>query len=484
MTDICALQLQNFSFAYPKEGFCLSNLTWKVTEGSFTLLLGKTGSGKTTLLRCFAPALTPHGNKTGSIELYGRLPEAYSLREGCSLVGYVSQNSEASIVCHSVLAELAFGLENLGVGPANMAKRIAEIVAFFGMESWIHQETATLSGGQRQQLALAAALVMRPKLLLLDEPLAQLDPVAQKTFAALLQRVNRELGVTLVVATHDPYTLASYATEAVALGSQGLENMPLGEFALKPWDPPSKPTSSRTGISQTEKAFEANEAWFRYDKVSPWVLQGVQSSCSSGECIALLGSNGAGKTTYLQLIAQLLKPTIGTVRNGCSACQAYLPQNPAMLLVCDSVSEELQEWQNGAGYSNEAIDEMLDTLQLQDKLSVHPLDLSGGEQQKLALGKLLLTQPKLLILDEPTKGLDWTAKVQITHLLFEAQRSGTTIVMATHDLACAAAVADRIWLLFDGEIISSEKPQDFFRDTVFYRLYEDPYTKALDSLEW
>lgn len=479
MTPPYAIRFQDFSFSYPQAAFTLGPLDWSVREGAFALLLGKTGSGKTTLLKCLVPALAPRGNTSGSVELKGRTLNTYTPQEACSVVGYVPQNPEASIVCQTVIAELAFGLENLGINSVEASKRIAEIVAFFGMESWIHQETATLSGGQKQTLALAAVLVMRPSILILDEPLTQLDPVAQKTFASLLFRVNKELRITIVVATHDPFTLAPYATEAVTLSSSGIAPVSLDTFSLKPWRPPAKPA-----YSQQEEVIAVKNAWFRFDRQSPWVLQGAQSVCQKGQCIALIGSNGAGKTTYLQLVAQVLKSTLGKVKNRLKDNQAYLPQNPHMLLACDSVVEELQEWQAGAGYTNEALESMLATLELEDKKTLHPLDLSGGEQQKLALGKLLLLQPELLLLDEPTKGLDYETKTLVTRLLMKALRQGTTIIMATHDLACAAYLADRIWLLFDGRITSDAAPQDFFTDTIFYQAYEDPYTHALDTLEF
>lgn len=479
MTSQWAIECTDFSFTYPEAEFSLHTLTWKIAEGSFVLLRGKTGSGKTTLLKCLVPALAPQGQSDGVLQLFGQPPAKLSLREACSLIGYVPQNPEASIVCQTVLAELAFGLENLGVSQETMSKRIAEIAAFFAMESWINQETATLSGGQKHIVALASVLVMRPKVLLLDEPLAQLDPVAQKSFASLLFRINKELGTTIVVATHDPYTLAPYASEAVTLSSNGVIPTPLDTFALRPWTPPVKICHF-----EHDEAFLTREVWFRYDKSSPWILQGMETQSFVGQSIALIGGNGAGKTTYLQLVARLLKPQVGKVKNHFATCQAYLPQNPQMILVCDSVEDELREWQISAGYSDEALDKMLDLLELSNKRTLHPMDLSGGEQQKLALGKLLLTQPALLILDEPTKGLDYETKFLITHLLQQTQQRGTTILMATHDLACAAYLADHMWLLFDGRLVCDEPPHDFLRDTMLYQAYEDPFTQAIDAMRF
>lgn len=481
MISSSAVQFEDYSFAYAPEGFSLASFNWEVGEGSFTLLLGKTGSGKTTLLKTMVPALAPTGESFGDLKLFGRPIAEYSLREACTLVGYVPQNPEASLVCQTVISELVFGLENLGVDSSEMAKRLAEVVAFFGMESWIHQEIATLSGGQKHLVALAAVLVMRPKLLLLDEPLAQLDPVAQKTFASLLFRVNKELGITIVVATHDPYTLAPYASEAVSLSSDGVSSVPLETLSLTPWTPPTRMT--QRFCNEGEEVLTTNDLWFRYEKTSPWVLQGLQSRCNASQCVALLGSNGSGKTTYLQLVASMLKPSLGKVRNRLAHIQAYLPQNPQALLVCDSVLEELQEWQVSAGYCDEDIDAMLERLELSERREAHPMDLSGGEQQKLALGKLLLARPKLLILDEPTKGLDYEAKLTLLQLLLGAQQEGTTLLLATHDLTFAACLADRLWLLFDGQIARDEAPDTFFEDAIFYKLYQDPFTHAIDAME-
>lgn len=476
MSNSYAINCQNFSFAYPRESFTLAPINWQVVCGSLTMLLGRTGSGKTTLLKSLVPALAPRGEKQGGLELFGCPLEDYGHQEACSMVGYVPQNPEASIVCHTVLAELAFGLENLGLSQSEMTRRIAEITAFFGMEPLIHKETALLSGGQRQMVALASVLVMRPKLLLLDEPFSQLDPVAAKTFAGLLFRINKELGITIVVATHDPSILAPYASEAVMLSATGIAPQPLEAYRFTSWCPPVKVKQEGS-----EEVVSVREAWFRYEKASPWVIRGATDQLCEGQAVVLVGSNGAGKTTHLQLVAGIQKPILGKVKNRLSGRQAYLPQNPSEVLVCDSVKEELQEWQNSAGYSSESIDKMLARLNLTDRQDLHPMDLSGGEQQKLALGKLLLTNPSLLLLDEPTKGLDWETKLSVVRLLKQAQQEGVTILAATHDMACAAVLADRIWLMFDGQITSDESPADFFNEAIFYQLYQDMFTHAVDE---
>ncbi|MDD5894202.1 MAG: ABC transporter ATP-binding protein, partial [Coriobacteriaceae bacterium] len=207
-----ALELEDFGFAYPESAPVLSHLDWEVAQGSFTLLVGSTGSGKTTLLRCAKPEISPAGTRSGMLRVFGHEPERASGYDATLEVGYVSQHPGNQLVCDTVWHELAFGLENLGLAPEEMSRRVAEVAHFFGIEPWIAQKTAELSGGQAQIVNLAAALAMRPRLLLLDEPTAQLDPVASKNFAHALFRINRELGMTVVIATHEPEVMASYAT--------------------------------------------------------------------------------------------------------------------------------------------------------------------------------------------------------------------------------------------------------------------------------
>lgn len=211
--DIPAIEVQGLSFAYPgAEAPVLEGLDWRVPQGAFALLVGGTGSGKSTLLSLLKPEIAPAGERTGDARVLGENVADMDVRASAERVGYVFQDPENQIVCETVWHEMAFGLENLGLARDEMRRRVAETSYFFGLEDWLHRDTDTLSGGRKQLLSLAAVLALRPRVLLLDEPTSQLDPVAEKNFLHALFRVNRELGCTVVVATHQPRPMLEYAT--------------------------------------------------------------------------------------------------------------------------------------------------------------------------------------------------------------------------------------------------------------------------------
>ena len=475
-----ALRARGFSFAYAAAGSdgsggqpLLGPLDWAVPEGSFVLLTGATGSGKTTLLRSFVPALVPAGERSGELEVAGRAVDQLGPREAATLVGYVSQNPDTQAVCDSVWHELAFGLENLGVPQADMRRRVAEVAHFFGIEPWFHRQTAELSGGQRQVLALASALALCPQVLLLDEPTAQLDPVAEKNFLHALFRVNRELGLTVVVATHAPEAMASYATAAVELVGSCLAARTPEDFAARPLEL----GPSRQAASDAPVAVRLRDAYVRYGRADGWVLRGCDLAVRQGSVHALVGGNGSGKSTLLRAVAGVLATERGRVKNTLLQSQALLPQDPKALFVCDTVGEELREWQASCGYTEDDVAEMEARLGLAGREDVHPFDLSGGQQQLLALAKLLLTRPSLLLLDEPTKGLDAPSCVELAHAVTEEAGRGATVLVATHDLAFCALLADEVTLLFDGQDACTQPAREFFGENLFYRPVENAFAR-------
>ena len=426
---------------------------------------------------------------------------------------------------------MAFGLENLGMSRDEMRRRVAETSYFFGLEDWLHRDTDTLSGGRKQLLSLAAVLALRPRVLLLDEPTSQLDPVAEKSFLHALFRVNRELGCTVVVATHQPRPMLEYATYAYRIeggrvcevadiaslghreelfsdevsgwgasrrakngvfssasgqlgsldprgGAPGakkrLKSDKSGEFEAQilPQDDSGAP--SRAGGCRILPKMHAGPAttlagsWFRYDRASGWVLRGLDAAFSAGAVHAVVGGNGCGKSTMLSVLAKTVKLQRGHMERG-AASAALLPQNPKALLVAETVRDELMEWASTCGYDEAAARERAASLGLSGLDGCHPYDLSGGQRQLLALAKLLLIGPELLLLDEPTKGLDLASRRIIARALRDHAKSGGTVIMATHDLDFAEQVADDIAMMFDGEIACMEPPTDFFADNVFYR---------------
>ena len=531
-SDMPAIEVRGLSFAYPgADAAVLEGLDWSVPQGAFALLVGGTGSGKSTLLSLLKPEIAPTGECAGELRVLGESVADMDVRTSAERVGYVFQDPENQIVCETVRHEMAFGLENLGMSRDEMRRRVAETSYFFGLEDWLHRDTDTLSGGRKQLLSLAAVLALRPHVLLLDEPTSQLDPVAEKNFLHALFRVNRELGCTVVVATHQPRPMLEYATYAYRIEGSRVREVadmaslgyrePLLSDGMSGWGvircakngvfsrregnlgsmEPSEGVSGAKNSPELDKssgfvvqasplnsqkaslhadgsrilqkmhggsATTLSEGWFRYGRASGWVLRGLDAAFSAGAVHAIVGGNGCGKSTMLSVLAKTAKLQRGRMVRG-AASAALLPQNPKALLVAETVRDELMEWASTCGYDESAARELAARLGLDGLEARHPYDLSGGQRQLLALAKLLLIGPELLLLDEPTKGLDLASRRIIAHALREHAQTGGTVIMATHDLDFAEQVADDIAMMFDGEIACTELPADFFADNVFYR---------------
>lgn len=481
-----ALSYIDFSFAYAgSEELALCDVNLEIPSGAFMLVVGETGSGKTTLLRCAKPEITPAGRRSGAIALFGH---GFEEADASLRFGYVFQDPDNQIVCDTVWHELAFGLENLGMDPALMRRRVAEVANFFGIESWLHQATDELSGGQKQIMNLAAILALQPDVLLLDEPTAQLDPIAQANFLHALRRVNRELGITVVVATHQPEFMLDYATAAARVEDGHVMPCALEELHLVE-DPARAERSMRAAshmhgspndVEALKPVLTLQDVFYRYSDASSWVLRNMLLELPAG-IHAIVGGNGCGKTTTLKLLAGILKPARGCVRNAFRKQQAFLPQNPKALLVCDTVREELCEWQKTAGYGDEDVARIMRTLRIESLADRHPYDASGGQQQRIALAKLLLCKPELLLLDEPTKGLDAASKLELGELLLEVAQQGATVVFVTHDLAFASRVAQSMTLLFDGEVACAQPSWEFCESGLFYKPRFDRFSQLWDE---
>lgn len=513
------LRTEELSFRYAGEAEqALSSVSFSVHRGGLTVLCGATGSGKSTLLRLLKRELAPRGEQCGTIRFRGRLLPELSDREAAVRIGFVSQRPEEQIVTDRVWHELAFGLENLGCGPDMMRLRVAETAAFFGIESWFDARTDDLSGGQKQLLNLAAVTAMRPDLLLLDEPTARLDPVAAVEFLSAVGRLNRETGMTVIIAEHRLEEVLPMADRLLILrgGRVAAQGVPRDLCASLPPDAPEAralPAAVRlwrsAGVGGTcplsvaeargwlasrlpeEKtdaaAFEPPESEkqpkpkaalsfrdisFRFTRGGRDVLKSASFEVGEGEIFCLLGGNGSGKSTLLRAAAGLLAPYEGEIRlfgeklrtrgNGSVYYHgaAMLPQDVQTLFLRDTAGEELQD----AGYRDPAqIPFGLDRLR--DR---HPYDLSGGEQQLLALAKVLASRPRLLLLDEPTNGLDPLWRNRIGDQLRSLRDQGVTQLIVTHDTEFASEIADRCAMLFQGEVISAEEPRRFFAENSFY----------------
>ena len=566
------LRFEGVGFTYPEaEQKALDELTFSMGEGEFLAVCGASGCGKTTLLRMAKPQMQPAGKFAGNIYYKNKPLQEFDEQISAFRIGYVQQNPDNQIVTDTVWHELAFGLENAALPVQTIRRRVSEMASFFGMETLFHRKTGELSGGQKQMLNLASVMVMNPELLLLDEPTSMLDPLAASNLLQMVHKINRELGVAVLLCEHrleevflmadrvllmengkkkalkTPQKLAemlsfsegdenfeantarkgkavSYKEEhtfriyeglpaAVRIFSDlkkrgiydGSKSLPLtirdGRLALaelcaefrkvkrgsvaeydrqlRKFDVKydiqlRKPDMN--GGEQTEQfgmkdkkdtkiVLRAKEVWFRYERSGVDILRSLDLSLYKGEMFALLGGNGAGKSTLLKILTGIIKERRGRVIREKGERIAMLPQSPQVLFQYDTVWEELLE---SAGQDVERAKEMAEFLELSDKISMHPYDLSGGEMQRAALGKLLLLDAKILLLDEPTKGLDAYLKKKLAGLLKKLTQGGIAILLVTHDLEFAAAYADRCGLLFDGQVISEGEPHAFFAGNRFY----------------
>lgn len=472
------VRIREFSFAYAdsEDAPLIDSVSLDVAPGAFCVVTGPTGCGKTTLLGCLKPELAPAGIRHGSIEVLSCVltadsgaDSAMDPRRSAADIGFVMQDPAAQIVCDTVWHELAFGLENIGMPQAEMRRRIAEVAHFFGIEPILHASTDALSGGQQQLVNLAAVLALRPRLIVLDEPTAQLDPNARRQFLFLLERVRRELGITVIMSTHLPEETEAYATQTLELGNPipaaartELEGLLASRRNI--WE--------RQGKGTDAPALTARDLHFRYDRTGAEILRGVDIAIAQASVHAVVGGNGCGKSTLIKVLAGVLHPQRGRVENAHAGRQAYLPQDPKALLVCDSVADELTEWQDRCCYGAVDVQHIVRKLALDGLEGHHPFDLSGGQQQKLAIAKLLLTDPELLFLDEPTKGLDPAGTAEVIRILRGLAREGRSVVLVTHDLDVAFSVADEVSLLFDGEVACTEPARIFFERSLLYRPHD------------
>ena len=516
-------QIQNLNFSYPtsKGKKSLDDVSLTIRKGEYVVLCGKSGSGKTTLLRQLKSVLAPHGKKSGEILFNGVPLDKVSQRDQSSKIGYVMQNPDDQIVTDKVWHELAFGLESLGCDQKTMRARVAEMACYFGIQDWFHRDVANLSGGQKQLLNLASIMAMQPEVLILDEPTSQLDPIAASDFLNTVRKINIELGTTVIITEHRLEDIFPYADRAIVMdggkviaddtprkigkllyeqkndmfaamptpvrvfyGANGTEDCPLTVREGRNWlsrEFTETPTHKVMLVDVLPEEIESpalclKELWFRYEKDSPDILRGVSAEVPEGSLYAIVGGNGAGKSTTLKAICGICRPYRGKVKvfgkpvekyksvELFGGCLAMLPQDPKSLFVKKTVREDLEEMTKDKAL----IEEIAATCQITNLLSSHPYDLSGGEQQRAALAKVLLTQPKLLLLDEPTKGIDSFFKETFAEILKQLQSKGITIIMVSHDVEFCAKYADMVSMFFDGQMLTTDTPRRFFGNNSFY----------------
>ena len=501
------IEIKDLSFKYKMaEEESLKNISLSIEKGQFIVVCGKSGCGKTTLLRCLKPNIRPAGSVSGTIHYNNTKIETFTDGQQAEKIGYVMQNPEHQIVTDKVWHELAFGLENFGEKSGNIRARVAEIAEYFDITGWYHEDTDRLSGGQKQLLNLAAIMVMNPEILVLDEPTAQLDPIAAERFLDILKKINEDFGITVIISEHRLNYILQKADKVLVLEKgqveifgavkevvkKGLEMdiaplMPIpsrvfytdhgkGEIPISVSDGRKWLASKKiknmaennrgknqivTGkresrLSKEECSIFCKNVWFRYDKKGRDVVKGLDLKVKPGEIFAILGGNGTGKTTTILLLSKILKAYRGKINT--LGKVAVLPQNVQTLFERETVSEELEKTPK----------DIIEQMKIKRLLNMHPYDLSGGEQQKVALAKILSKEPDILLLDEPTKGIDNIFKEELGALLKKLAEQGKTIIIVSHDLDFCGEYVDRCGLFADGTLISVNRVDEFFINNRFY----------------
>ena len=495
------LNIKNLTFKYPQsEDEALRGINLTVNRGEFITICGKSGCGKTTLLRQLKPPIAPHGDIAGVVEYCGCDIKSVDMRIQCSEIGFVQQRPENQIVTDKVWHELAFGFENLGIKTEEIRTRVAETASFFGIQNWFYKDVNELSGGQKQLLNLAAVTVMQPEVIILDEPTAQLDPITAVSFLETVAKINRELGTTVIITEHRleevfPMSdriivmekgkiIADDVPQNIGKKLVGNEmfvalptpvrvfcntidegNCPVTIREGRKWleDKAVKPAKEEEFKHPSDKvALRLKDLWFRYEKNSVDILKGINAKIYEGELFAVVGGNGTGKTTALSVMCGILKPYRGKVVKEGKA--VLLPQDPQTLFSKTTALAELTEMTD----SDEEVSEIAEKCNISHLLKKHPYDLSGGEQQRLALAKILLLKPQILLLDEPTKGLDNHFKIQFADILKALTNEGKTVVAVSHDIEFCARYANRCAMFFDGDFISTDFAKPFFAGKSFY----------------
>lgn len=523
-------RIEELSFAFPEqEQMALSNINLTIASGDFITVCGKSGCGKSTLLRQLKTILTPHGKRQGAIYYKGQPVEEIDQRTQAAEIGYVLQSPDNQIVTDKVWHELAFGLESLGYDNSTIRLRVAEMASFFGIQTWFHKSVTELSGGQKQLLNLAAIMAMHPSVLILDEPTSQLDPIAASDFLETVKKINRELGTTVIMTEHRLEDVLPLTDRLIVLNEgiviaddtpqrvgealsklnhpmflsmpspmqiyAGVENdlaWPVTVKEGRQWLDVFLEDKTPAAIAESQPSSKVDgpvvikfkDVWFKYDKHGSDIIKDLSLEVKQGQFYCIVGGNGTGKTSTLSLMSGILQPYRGKVLIGgknpakMNAKELFtnnlgiLPQNPQTLFVKKTVELDLYEMLSQLPLTKEEkvakVEAVVKFAELEHLLSMHPYDLSGGEQQRAALAKVLLLEPKILLLDEPTKGLDGPFKEKLALFLQKLNAEGVTIVMVSHDVEFCAKYAEICAMFFDGSIITTNEAQKFFAGNSFY----------------
>ena len=522
-------EIKDLNFSYPDAGVpAIQKINFSIEQGEFMVICGKSGCGKTTLLRHFKTVMTPYGKREGEILFEGQPLEEISVRKQSAEIGYVLQSPDNQIVTDKVWHELAFGVENLGYDQQTIRLRVAEMASFFGIQNWFSKNVEELSGGQKQLLNLASVMAMQPKVLVLDEPTSQLDPIAASEFLSTIRKINLDLGITVIIIEHRLEEVFPMADKVLVLedGKQTFFDTPrmvgkeladhdlflampspvqiynkTGQEGVCPltvcegrnWleehykgqEEVKYPEKKRKNLSQKEAVISVKEVWFRYEKEGKDIVRDLSLQVKKGELFCILGGNGTGKSTTLSLLSGIHRPYRGKIflqgrdirkipeKELFHHFLGVLPQNPQSLFVGNTVEEDLWEMVNNLSplkrkEHKEKIEQVVEDTEIGHLLHMHPYDLSGGEQQRAALAKVLLLEPEILLLDEPTKGLDGFYKSKLAGIFKRLQEKGITILMVSHDIEFCASYADTCAMFFDGAVVTACDSREFFTGNSFY----------------
>ena len=484
--------------------------TFRVPEGELVLVVGPTGSGKSTLLRCIN-GLVPHfsgGTLHGTVTVAGRDTRTHRPRDLADLVGFVVQDPLSSFVTDTVEEEIAYGMEALGVDATSMRRRVEETLDLLGLADVRSRPLRDLSGGQQQRVAIGAVLAAGPRILVLDEPTSALDPVAAEDVLATLHRLVHDLGITVVVAEHRLERVIHHADHVVLIGDGRVSGLldPADAMVTSPiyppiiglgralrWSPlplsirdarrrasevreslallpapsptPTHPAPLDEGLRDGLDGAVARVEGLSVRRGSVVALRSVSVEVNPGEVVAVMGRNGAGKSTLLSALVGQLRPSAGTVRlgpldpSGAPPAEVVrragmVPQDPSLILYAESVAEECTAADRDFGLPRGTTAGVLRRIVPDVDAEQHPRDLSEGQRVSLALAVILASEPDVVLLDEPTRGLDYAAKRRLVALLQQLAATGHAVVLATHDVELAAEVATRVVVLAEGEVVA------------------------------
>jgi len=537
------IELDRVTYTYPDAAVpALADFSVTIQPGEFVLVVGPSGAGKSTFLRTLN-GLAPHfygGRWAGRARIFGRDPVALAPRGMADLVGFVFQDPEAQFVVDTVEDELAFAMENFALPQATMRKRVEEVLDQMAIAHLRDRRISTLSGGEKQRVAIAAVLALQPEVLALDEPTSQLDPQAAEEVLVALRHLNEDLGLTIILSEHRLERVVQYADRVLylpALAAAPILAEPRVVMGQLPLVPPLIELGRRLGWRPLPLTIKEGRAFIRRLADQGWesaraveqpgdgtatrsataapivtvhdlryaydghpALRGVSLAITQGEFVALMGRNGSGKSTLLKQIVGLLKPDQGRVAvAGLDTRQTaveelirivgYVPQHPAALLFGETLADELAFTRRGHGLPADRPADLalLARLGLGDLAGRDPRDLSGGEQQRAALATILVADPQVILLDEPTRGLDYAQKQNLARLLLALRRDGRTIIMATHDVELAAAAADRVVLMGEGEVVVDGPARQVMSDSQVFasqinKLFRDPRFLVVDDV--